>query len=420
MSRHAGNHAQQVLHRAELAHLLQLIEKIIQTEGTGRQLFSGLACLLLIELLLRLLDKRHDVAHIENARRHTVGVEDLEVLQPLAGGGEQDRLAGHGRHGQRGTATGVAIKLGQHHAGEVHALIEGLGGLHGILTDHRIDDEQNLIRLHGIANIARLLHQLLIHAETAGGIDDHRVIQLLLGEFHGVTSDLHRVASGLAWSHDRFAAIGLHALLRRIHRHIRAFANHLQLCHCVRALQIGRNQQRRVAGILQPVAELAGKRGLTSALKTRKHDDGRRILREVQRSVNACAQNARQLLVDDLDDLLRGIEGLGDLGAQRAFADAGGEGTDHVERHVGVEQCTADFADGAVDIGLGKLTFALQVLERTGEPVCQRTKCCHNVPKSSRRAGNIRAVPCWWPAAGDIGRTWPHVGFSDPFGRNRS
>ena len=387
MRGHARNHAKQVLHRAEFAHLLKLVEEIVKAEGAVGDLDGGLAGLLLVELLLRLLDQGEDIAHVEDAGRHTIRVEDLEVLQSFAGGGEQDRLAGHGGHRQRGAAAGVAIELGQHHAGEIHALVERLGRLHGILADHRVDDEQNLVRLHGIADVASLLHQLLIHAETACGIDDHRVVKLLLGELHGVTGHLHRVAGGLAGGDDRFAAIGLHALLRRVHRHAGAFADHLQLRHRVRTLQIGRNKQRSVAGILQPVAQLAGERRLTGALKAGEHDDRRRILCEVQRAVHAGAKHRGEFLVDDFHHLLRRVERFGNLGAERAFADAAGEGTHHVERHIGVEQRAADLADGTVDISLGKLALALQMLERIREPVCQRTKCCHNVPQSSVSRG---------------------------------
>ena len=384
MLRHARNHAEQALHRPQLAHLLQLLKEVVQTELALGHLLGGLAGLLLIELLLRLLDQGQDIAHIQDARSHTVRMEDLEILQPLAGRGEQDRLAGHARHRQRGTATGVAIQLGEHHAGEIHALVEGLGGTHRILADHRIDHEQDLIGLHGVTDIASLLHQHLVHTQTAGGIDDNRVIQLLLGQRNRIAGHLHRITGGQAGGGDLIAAIRLHALLRRIHRHAGALADHLQLRHRVRTLQVGRHQQRRMTGILEPIAELAGQRGLTGTLQTGEHDDRRRVLGEVQRAVHALTEHAGQLVVDDLDDLLGRVERLGHLGAQRALADTAGEGAHHLKRHVGVEQGAADLADGAVDIRLGKLAFALQVLERIREPVCQRTKRCHNVPQSSR------------------------------------
>ncbi len=305
-------------------------------------------------------------------------MEDLEILQSFAGGGEQDRLAGDGGHGKRGTTTRVAIELRKHDAGEIHALVERLRRLHGILTDHRIDDEQDLIRLHRVADVAGLLHQLLVDAQTTGGIDDHRVVQLLLGELDGVTRHLHRIAAGLAGGGHGLAAVGLHALLRRVHRYAGAFADHLELRHRVRTLQIGRDEQRRVAGILQPISQLAGQGGLTGTLKTGEHDDRRRVLREVQRTVHTRAEHAGELLVDDLHDLLGRIQRLRHLGAERAFADAAGEGAHHVKSHIGIQQRTADLAYRAVDVGVGKLAFALQMLEGIRELVCQRTKCCHN------------------------------------------
>ena len=50
--------------------------------------------LLGVEGLLGLLDQGEHVAHVEDARGHPVGVEEVEVGQLLAGGGEHDRLAG--------------------------------------------------------------------------------------------------------------------------------------------------------------------------------------------------------------------------------------------------------------------------------------------------------------------------------------
>ena len=88
MRGHARNHAKQVLHRAEFAHLLKLVEEIVKAEGTVGDLDGGLAGLFLVELLLRLLDQGENIAHVEDAGRHTIRVEDLEILQSLAGGGE--------------------------------------------------------------------------------------------------------------------------------------------------------------------------------------------------------------------------------------------------------------------------------------------------------------------------------------------
>ena len=54
----------------------------------------------------------------------------LELLELLAGGGEQDRHACDGLHRQRGAAAGVAVELAHHDAVEVDRLSELLGDVH--------------------------------------------------------------------------------------------------------------------------------------------------------------------------------------------------------------------------------------------------------------------------------------------------
>ena len=115
---------------------------------------GGVLGLLGVEDLLGLLDEAEHVAHAEDAAGHPVGVEDVEVLELLAGGREQDRHAGDLAHRQRRTAAGVAVELGQHHTGEADTLTERLGGGDGVLADHRVEDEHHLVRLDGVADRA--------------------------------------------------------------------------------------------------------------------------------------------------------------------------------------------------------------------------------------------------------------------------
>ena len=85
--------------------------------------------------------------------------------------------------------------------------------------------------------------------------------------------------------------------------------------------------------------------------------------------------------MDDLDDLLRRVERLADLGPECAFAHGGGELPDDGQRDVRLEQRRADLAHGGVDIGLGQPTLTAQVLERGGESVGERGE--HRGPSSS-------------------------------------
>ena len=113
---------------------------------------------------------------------------------------EHDRLAGDLPHRQRGATAGVAVELGEHHAGEPDAVAERLGRGHRVLADHRVDDEQGLVRLHGVADVGGLLHQLGVDAEPAGGVDDHDVVVLLDGVRDAAAGDVDRVAGAAAVS----------------------------------------------------------------------------------------------------------------------------------------------------------------------------------------------------------------------------
>ena len=55
---------------------------------------------------------------------HAVGVERLELVELLAGTGEEDRLADDLLHRQRGAAARVAVDLGEDHAVEADRLVE--------------------------------------------------------------------------------------------------------------------------------------------------------------------------------------------------------------------------------------------------------------------------------------------------------
>ena len=96
---------------------------------------------------LDLLDERQHVAHAEDAARHAIGVERLELVELLAGTREEDRLADDFLHRQRRATARVAVDLGEDHAVETDRVVERLGDVHRFLTGHRVDDEQRVVRL---------------------------------------------------------------------------------------------------------------------------------------------------------------------------------------------------------------------------------------------------------------------------------
>src|SRR5690606_2757057 len=290
-----------------------------------------------------------------DARSHAVRVEDLEVVQVLAGGGEHHWLAGDRSYRQRGTATGIAIELGEHDTGEVHAFMESLGGVDRVLADHRIDDEEHFIRVDGGADVRGLGHHLGVHAQAAGGIHDDDVMQLGLGLGDTVAGYGYRIpGGGVEFRGD--------ARVRCVDRNAGAFAVDLQLLDCVGTLEVTGHQHRGVALSLQVLGQLAGQGGLAGTLQAGEHDHRWRVLGQVQ-AAGFATEDANEFLVDDLDDLLARVQRLGNLGAQGAFLHLGYEAADHRYGNVGVKQGATDLACGTVDIRFSQAALAAQVLE---------------------------------------------------------
>lgn len=128
---------------------------------------------------------------------------------------------------QRGAAACVAVELGQHHAGEADTLTERLGGGDGVLTDHRVEDEQHLVGIDGRADGGGLGHHLLVDTQPPGGVDDDDVE--VLGPCLGEALGCHR---------DGVAGPGFRrcARVRREHRNPGPLTDDLQLVHGRRPL----------------------------------------------------------------------------------------------------------------------------------------------------------------------------------------
>src|SRR4051795_11105845 len=142
-------HPEDVGQRAHPADLPELVEEVLERELVAAQLALEVLGVLLVDLLLGLLDEGEDVAHPEDPLGHAVGVEALEVLELLARGGEEDRLAGDGLDRQRRAAAGVAVELGEDHAVELRRLGELLGDVDGVLAGHGVEHEQDVRRPDG-------------------------------------------------------------------------------------------------------------------------------------------------------------------------------------------------------------------------------------------------------------------------------
>ena len=75
-------------------------------------------------------------------------------------------------------------------------VVERLGHADRFLASHGVGHEQDLGRLHAVADIDQLLHQAVVDLEAAGGVDDDRVVAALAGIAQRVGGDVDRVLAG--------------------------------------------------------------------------------------------------------------------------------------------------------------------------------------------------------------------------------
>ena len=330
--RHAGHHGEQLVERTHLLDLLHLLEEVIEGELPLEHLCGRRLGLVFLVDLLGLLDEGEHVAHTENAVREAVRVEQLEIGELLARRGERYGLADDLLDRQRRATASVAVELGQDDAVETQRGVEVLGDGDRVLAGHRIDDQERVVRVHGSRDVAHLLHQLGVDREASRSVDDDHVATLRPGLVEPMARDGYRVA--------RLAE----------HWHIDLCAEDTELFDSGRALEVGPDEQRIAAELLEVARELHRVRGLARALQAGQEHDRGRLRRE--RDLQGFATEALgELLVDDLDDLLRGVQGLGDLDTDGALTDTTDEVADNGEVDVGLEEGEADLTQHLVDVG---------------------------------------------------------------------
>ena len=135
------------MNASHLLYLFELCVQVVQVEFVFLHLLHGLGGCLLINGVLRLVDEGQHIAHAEDSARHSVRVERLDIVELFAYAREFYRLAGYRQDCQSGTASGVAVQLGEDNARDVEGFIEALCDVHRVLTGHGVDNEEYLARI---------------------------------------------------------------------------------------------------------------------------------------------------------------------------------------------------------------------------------------------------------------------------------
>ncbi len=347
---HTGDHPHQVLHITHFLDLLQLREEVVKVELVLSQFFLQLAGFFFIKLFLCFFDQRHDVAHTQDTIGHTFGMEQIDGIHFFANTHKLDGLAHHRADGQGCPAAGIPVEFGKHHPVEVEAVVEGLSGIHGILTRHGIHHKEGLLGIQVFLQGRDLIHHLGVDGQTAGGIHDNHLVAHGLGVGNSLSGNTHRILAAFFCKH--------------FYAHL--LAQHLQLVNGRRTINVACHQQNLLAFLrLQVIGKLGRECCLTATLQTCDEDDGRTAF-DVDFFIGETHQTG-QLFVNDFHHQLAGGNRCKDILPQRLFLHCVGKGLGNLKVHVGIEQRPSDILQGLCNIDLTDVALPLEQLKRPVE-----------------------------------------------------
>ena len=280
-------------------------------------------------------------------------MEDFEFVVLLTGPHEGDGLSRDCDDGKGGSSPGVAVELGQDNRGQPDLLLEGLGGTHCVLAGHGVSDIDNLGRLEGILDQAKLRHQVFIDMEPSGGVHDERIIAPIPGVGDKVLKGLlgrgHLLPANLVEGQAELAG------------------DHLELVLSGRPFQVERDEKRVFLEGEAPLGQLAAGCRFSGALETDHHKNGRGLAGEAQ-GFGLLAENGGQFIAEDLDHLLGRSEAIHHFLVQGFGLDLLDELFDDFIIDVGLEEGQTDHPQGLGHVLLGDRAFPPDELQDLLEP----------------------------------------------------
>ena len=344
---HTRNHTHKVAHRAHLLNLTNLFDEVVEVELIAVDFLLQTALLLLAELLLSTLHKRHHIAHTKDSVCHTLGVEDIECVHLLALGDEFEGLIDYRANRDCCTTTGVAIELGQYNTIEVQTLVELASGVHCVLTCHSINHKEGLGGFNGCFHSLNLLHHLLINSQATCRIDNHGVDALALGIFNCVLGNLHGVFVALL-------GVDLNAYL---------LAEDFELVDSCGTIDVTRHQKHATISLLfEEFGELARESGLTRALQTC-NEDYCGVTAEGDVGCRTTHKH-RQLIAHDFGQHLTRFYGCEHILTERLLLNLVCEGFGNLVVHIGINQCAANLFQSLCYIYFGDFALTFENLKR--------------------------------------------------------
>src|SRR5262249_9404885 len=133
-------------------------------------------------------------------------------------------------------------------------------------------------------------------------------------------------------------------------RNLDRLPEHLELVDRRRPSEIERREQHALPASLPVPRQLRRGRGLARSLKAREEDHPRAVRRELRPRLLRASEEAHELVVDDLDDLLPGRDALEEVRAHRAFFDRAQELAHDGQVDVCLEENAADLPQRLADV----------------------------------------------------------------------
>ena len=344
---HAGNHGGEFLEVAHFLDLLNLAEEIVEVELVLLDFALQLLGFLLVVLGLCALHEADDIAHTKDAVGHSLGVEHVEGFHFLACADKFDGFVHHGANTQGCTAAGVAIEFCQDDAIVVQAVVEFLGGIHGVLSRHGINNKERFVGLASLLDGCNLAHQFLVNGQTTSGIDDNRVVSLGLGVLDAFAGDGH----------------GVLALQIHVDGHVNLLCQHAKLLNGCGTIDVAGHEQGAAVFLrLEQECEFAREGGLTRTVETCHEDDGGMAL-ELEflcRTSHECGQ----LIVYNLHEQLSRLHGGEHVLSEGLLLDSIGEGLGYLIIDVGIKEGAAYVLERFGHVDFRDAAFAFQYFER--------------------------------------------------------
>ena len=113
-------------------------------------------------------------------------MENFDIIELFAHADEFYRLASDISYREGGAASRIAVELRHDNARDIELFIKSLGNIDGVLTCHRVDDEEYLGGLRLLFDIEQLVHHRFVEMQTTRGIYENHIVAVFLGVTDGI------------------------------------------------------------------------------------------------------------------------------------------------------------------------------------------------------------------------------------------